>query len=573
MQLIRNISLWVLPIIALLPNLSFGASCRIPIDESNNSLNSLGGAPDAAFFSAYQAQFLPDGSLAVHDPVASRVVIFDRSPTGHLNCSRPSKIIEVSSPPISSIAINDGTLYGIDIDGQIRQIYPQAAPGPTGEKTQGHTGSVLSTQRLLTKLAHSNPIHQSRGIWPGDNSTSPDTPRTGEIGLSPNENRLVSVPNGTVLLGKVEYQHAFEWITNSTGNFAIWEKAAPENKIRYSVTVPGLLGAVDIISNSPASVRLNVESIDLDNSGAVRVTDHILTYDTDAQLIKRQEIKIPAPTTRGNWIPMNAPSEPDPLNKDRVYYFYRDNSALVVVPIDLTSIKTSPLEAKNNNIALAPQDPDRKKIIDRAEDFLNAKWSTDVKNLNSHNSEWRCIAPYQVNSARWAQPLYLKDIREGSTVYGVPYLWGGKISVIDFISHVSSGKIAGNICTKVVNRIAVSVPDSTGIDCSGFVSRVWELGNGRKRIDLSTVAIATDRYSTKIDALHRLQAGDVLNKAGSHVRLFATWVRTPFGLRVRSYESTVDSVCSGTCLRDLRARAYVGYSPRGYPSTYAKDVK
>jgi hypothetical protein len=537
--------------------------CRIPASQSGATLGSIGGERDAALFSGYLIKFLPDGRLAVLDPVGQRLLIFARGNNGALDCARPTEKIDVTGAPISAIAQVDGVVYGLDIAGTFSRIFPPQPTPVTGESLRP---PELAQQPavVLAELASSNPLRAGRAVWPGVEGAPGSSHGTGEIGLSPGENRLTSVPNGVILIAGIEHRYGFEWASQSRGTLRIWRAGQPNSVLGLDIEVPSILGAVDILKATRDGYTVSVESIDLTRSGSIRVVDHVLAFSADGVLQIRRVLPVPTPSTKGPWTPMDLPAQRDPLDDDRVFYFYRDKSAVVAVAARLSSARQASASTGAPPPDFAPSDPARDRLLSRAEAFLNASWKTADANLNTAHADWSCRPPYSVASERWAQPIFLRGIRKGVDVYGIPYLWGGKAGWQDFVARVQAGGIAGNVCTKTVAGKAVSVSGAAGIDCSGFISRVWELG-GAKRVDLSTSAIASNKFSRPVKLLQNLQPGDALNKAGSHVRLFAGWVRTPFGLRIRSYESTTDSICSGTCMRDLRARAYIGYEPRAYP--------
>jgi hypothetical protein len=103
----------------------------------------------------------------------------------------------------------------------------------------------------------------------------------------------------------------------------------------------------------------------------------------------------------------------------------------------------------------------------------------------------------------------------------VPYKWGGFSTLAQFADGLKNGKYAGDIHTSSPSSYAV------GVDCSGFVSRCWQLSS---------------HYSTSmmpnITGLHQswdsLKPADAVHKVG-HVRLFVE--RTPNG-GVKAVEST-----------------------------------
>ncbi len=88
----------------------------------------------------------------------------------------------------------------------------------------------------------------------------------------------------------------------------------------------------------------------------------------------------------------------------------------------------------------------------------------------------------------------------------VPYMWGGFSSLTQFKSGLQNGKYAGDINTAGVSGYSV------GVDCSGFVSRCWQLSYHSSTSDMPSI---TTQYASWDD----LKPGDAIHKVG-HVRLF-----------------------------------------------------
>ena len=89
----------------------------------------------------------------------------------------------------------------------------------------------------------------------------------------------------------------------------------------------------------------------------------------------------------------------------------------------------------------------------------------------------------------------------------IPYMWGGFNTLSQFASGLKNGRYAGDINTAGVSNYAV------GVDCSGFVSRCWQLTYHSSTSDMPNI---TTNYSSWSD----LKPGDGILKQG-HVRLFA----------------------------------------------------
>ena len=101
---------------------------------------------------------------------------------------------------------------------------------------------------------------------------------------------------------------------------------------------------------------------------------------------------------------------------------------------------------------------------------------------------------------------------------GLPYKWGGFDTPQEFDSHVNDGKYAGDVFTarkRELNNSAVS-RHTTGVDCSGFISRCWRLS-----APVSTYEI--QQCCDPLRSFDELRPGDVVNKENEHISLFVGW--------------------------------------------------
>jgi hypothetical protein len=119
------------------------------------------------------------------------------------------------------------------------------------------------------------------------------------------------------------------------------------------------------------------------------------------------------------------------------------------------------------------------------------------------------------------KPAYLGG---PGTYTSVSYDWGGFDTPSAFVSAMSLGKKAGNLD----NSTSSGLPCSYGVDCSGFVSRVWGF---------------TSKYGTSTIMSHiksiqlytfALALGDALNKVGSHIVILGSNATNG----IYTYEST-----------------------------------
>lgn len=156
----------------------------------------------------------------------------------------------------------------------------------------------------------------------------------------------------------------------------------------------------------------------------------------------------------------------------------------------------------------------RDSMMSIAREYVN-----NSKYLSQTNTDGSC-------SGR-GKPRYIAG---ADTYSSVAYDWGGWDTVNGYNGSMSPGTYqAGDIDTAGVESC------SRGVDCSGFVSRVWRLSS---KYSTSTLPnISWQLSSTNDPSTNDLRRGDILNKAGSHVILFAD-----FGSNgVYGYESTTSN--------------------------------
>jgi|GEM_PF-2784785 len=97
-----------------------------------------------------------------------------------------------------------------------------------------------------------------------------------------------------------------------------------------------------------------------------------------------------------------------------------------------------------------------------------------------------------------------------------PYSWGGFSSISQFDQGLTDCKKAGDIQTRYSDGTsACGSSCSVGVDCSGFVSRLWKQTS---KYGTSTIM----QIATKINKSD-LKPADALNDAGSHIRLFVNF--------------------------------------------------
>jgi hypothetical protein len=183
----------------------------------------------------------------------------------------------------------------------------------------------------------------------------------------------------------------------------------------------------------------------------------------------------------------------------------------------------------------------RRQVIDTALQFANARWRVNA-GAYGPDPDRPCSGFNRIR-----RPGYLHG-KLNSDAVGIPYCWGCHGSLVKIAGAISSGRLAGNVCTRDNPRSDVS-----GVDCSAFVSATWGLST-----HFTTIAIPA--IARQLESPWDLLPGDALNKPGSHVMLF---VRFTPDRRAEVIESSTGG-CNGKVCRNVYPLASLlarGYRP------------
>lgn len=169
----------------------------------------------------------------------------------------------------------------------------------------------------------------------------------------------------------------------------------------------------------------------------------------------------------------------------------------------------------------------REEVLDRAARYATHVWTATEDNTDAVS----CADDWE------------SDYTPG-TYTALPYDWGGWVTIEEFDQQLADGYGVGS------HSWHGSLWCTTGVDCSGFVSQLWDSGH------YSTSTF----YKTAWDiGWDELQRGDALNDPGSHMVLYT---HTSEGGWPVFYESTGSS---GVRLNSTGGWAYVdGYQPIRY---------
>jgi hypothetical protein len=127
-------------------------------------------------------------------------------------------------------------------------------------------------------------------------------------------------------------------------------------------------------------------------------------------------------------------------------------------------------------------------------------------------------------------PRYLRGAGQYDSV---PYDWGGFDTPQSFNAAMAQGQQAGDISADTPDNVFCS----RGVDCSGFVSRVWQLPRKYGTRDLPNVSRAASTGS--------LAYGDVYNSPGVHVILYESASANGFNGAESTVYNSLDRVVRG----------------------------
>lgn len=190
----------------------------------------------------------------------------------------------------------------------------------------------------------------------------------------------------------------------------------------------------------------------------------------------------------------------------------------------------------------------RENVLKNANAYLTVNWVMARENYSRPGIENLC-SPGEAKF--WLRPMRFTPDVIGQTVGAMPYRWGGDDTPETFKTRLEWGALAGDICTcRSAALDYCLMPESAGVDCSGFVSRAWGI---EKRGTSGLLDVSTD-----IGNIADMKPGDAFNWPGRHIRLFVA----PAPGAAMAYtvlESATRLDCEGVCTRTYRPSELYGY--------------
>ena len=156
-------------------------------------------------------------------------------------------------------------------------------------------------------------------------------------------------------------------------------------------------------------------------------------------------------------------------------------------------------ESKENSLLkltdLPEVSPDQALIT--GDSYVQLTWSCNGDNLT--NGLITDSYGYKVRTPSWVTP---------GTHQNVVYKWGGFETLEQFLNGLNNDKYAGDSYTDK----GTGTPSAVGVDCSGFVSRCWNLPSHY------STRMMDDAITLPYDNWEQTKPGDAAHKVG-HVRL------------------------------------------------------
>lgn len=559
-------------------------TCDIDLGDKPGELTTVGGVGDSARFRDYSV-IRTGNFLLVFDPLSQKIV---RKKISRSRCIPDASLGDVNVDAggfVVRVGLAQGVLYGLLTSGEVTRL--KALDANTGQLSdidanleRGPSDSATIEHIFSQDLP---PLPGAPGAFVG-NQDDGNLLEAGQIG-----DLTRSYTFG--IAGTADQQLIrYDLVMCTSGQATIRTAdglTGGQFKGLLSIAVPNpaWLGTVSILNvQSATSFQALYSWFSVSAAGIIEPRLSLATLDTDGKKVIRDVIRGAGNAVSVPTAVISDGAETSSGKMPVVAYLVSVNPGanlpkreiLRIAPLKVAGA-SRPAELSSECTAsnwipvehpLSTLNSVQRKIIERAEEFIYASWCVKPENIRSLGS---CTAPYDKPELAWKQPTSALYLRPGVMATGIFYLWGGKKSAKSILQRygvdcqwpaattqkTKDVAVAGNVCT---NAKGNDNPAASGIDCSGFVGQAWSLARSLSTSELSKdpkkfgAAVVTNQ--------HELRIGDALlyrvDKSG-HVRLFGGWVVTPTGLRVRVYESTTESICSGTCLRDIDIAQLAGY--------------
>ena len=313
---------------------------------------------------------------------------------------------------------------------------------------------------------------------------------------------------------------------NDESSFTLYNETSSQrgniNVTMESLGLEGKLSCLDEISVDDDFIAINLQTT-YNHTGNF-VKSYLLVVNHNGELINLVEVPI-------NFL--SYISKPFLYKDNAWYYAFSGQEGISFFKIDTNTNKVDtpdPSILTDENIDYFYREPENGTSgEDINNDSTRGNWRTITQawyNANQYCTlDWTPISSNVATSCTWVGGSgYIKTpiTSYGYTETGVPYKWGGYTSWRNFESLASQGKYTGNRVTtsSTCGGNAYSSDADTyvvGVDCSGYVSRCWEVAH---KTTSSIPNICTSQGLVTSASSSAFQNMDALNKSGNHVMLY-----------------------------------------------------
>ncbi|VVM45297.1 hypothetical protein PS684_00223 [Pseudomonas fluorescens] len=481
----------------------------------------------------------PDGQLAILDSVNQKILLAGTKAITEIKL--PSDLLD----PVDLISTTSGFL----VAGALGDVALVSGPGTISARVSTNYDPESGTPRLVV---------QSDNQYTLENLAGKQVP----VGI---DSKQLGTPTDTGQLAAASFDFKMEKPTLAVGSNTLSTTGFKQTSISsqrrlvdvrmlWASTKDGALIATQETVNEPEELSF-VRLINTDAHGTA-TTEAYISPDAYACNIRRPFARL----TNGQIVSLSFAKEgkvtvePVPFLKAgtaKPVAIARSSDVALVASQQDTLKQLEKLNGTSAVGLVALQKVSRQSILSKAHEALELKWTLHAKNYSRAGVLNQCNPTANI----WHRPSRLDALLD-KEVTAIPYRWGGYASSLEtFKKHLNDGRLAGSDCT--CRNADCVYPGATGLDCSGFVSYAWQTGAYYTTSSLQSAKVST---AVRWDAV---QPGDIVNKAGCHVRLLESTANGPKGRFHTVIESAANAACGGVCRRSYSEAELMraGYKP------------
>lgn len=162
----------------------------------------------------------------------------------------------------------------------------------------------------------------------------------------------------------------------------------------------------------------------------------------------------------------------------------------------------------------------RPEIIEIAKRYAQHKWRATTD--NTHHGPDELGNQVDTPDESYRKGGFVVDAEN----VGIPYKWGGFSSIEQFDNGIRTGKLAGHLPKKGSSPAS---DQAVGVDCSGLVSRCWDLPRKHSTRSLGNICY-------ELESFENLRPGDIVNSFDGHVVIFESFANAE-RTRISVYEA------------------------------------